>query len=58
MKIWRSRIPGQTLVIIEKSVSRANQQLNQKLEPQAVNSLVQTPRRNDGAAGNRLRDYL
>ena len=49
---------GQTHMVMEKSVSQANKQLNRKLEPQEVNSLVQTPRRNDGAAGNRLRDYI
>ena len=52
------QIPGQTHMVMEKSLSKASKQLNQKLEPQEVNSLVQTPRRNDGAAGNRLRDYV
>ena len=51
-------IPGQTHVFIEKSVAKANDQLAQKLELQEVDSLVQTPRRNDQAAGNRLRECL
>ena len=51
-------IPGQTYVFTEKYVAKANDQSSQKLEPQEVDSLVQTPRRNDDAAGNRLRVYL
>ena len=51
-------IPGQTHVFIETSVAKANGQLTQKLEAQDGDSLVQTPRRNDEAAGNRLRMYL
>ena len=43
---------------MEKSVAKANDQLSQKLEPQEVDSLVQTLRRNDQAAGNRFRIYL
>ena len=41
-----------------KSVAMENHQLSQKLEPQEVDSLEQTPRRNDVAAGHRLRIYL
>ena len=52
------RIPGQTQVIMEKSVAKENGQLFQKPEPQEVDSLVQPPRRSDGAAGHRLRVYL
>ena len=51
-------IPCQTHVFMETSVAQANGQLTQKLEPQEGDSLVQTPRRNDEAAGNRLRMYL
>ena len=51
-------IPGQTHVFMETSVAKANGQLTQKLEPQEGDSLVHTPRRNDEAAGNRLRMYL
>ena len=40
---------------MEKSVARENEQLLKKREPREVNSLVQTPRRNDEAVGNRLR---
>ena len=45
-------------MVMEKFVSQANKQLNQKLEPQEVDSLVQTPRRNDAAPGHRLCIYL
>ena len=45
-------IPGRTHMIMEKSVAKENYQLSPKLEPQEVDSLVQTPRRK---AGNRLR---
>ena len=45
-------------MIMQKSVAKGNNQLSQTLEPQEVDSLVQTPRRNDGAAGHRLRVYL
>ena len=48
-------MPGQTHVSMEKSVAKTNDQLSQTLEPQEVDSLVQVPRRNDQAAGNRLR---
>ena len=51
-------IPGQTHMIMEKSVAKDNNQLSQKLEPQEVDSLVQSPRRNGGAAGHRLRVSL
>ena len=50
-------IPGQTHVTMEESVAKENDQLHQKLEPREVDSLVQTPRRNDEAAGKRLRTY-
>ena len=40
---------------MEKSVARVNDQLSQKLERQEVDSLVQTPRTNVQAAGDRLR---
>ena len=43
---------------MEKSVSKAHDQLSQNLEPQEVDSLVQTPGRNDQAAGNLLRIHL
>ena len=52
------RIPVQTHHFMEKSVAKENEQLFQKLEPPEVDSLVQTPRRNDEAVGNRLRMYL
>ena len=45
-------------MIMEKSVAKENYQLFEKLEPQVLDSLVQTPRRNDGAAGHRWRAYL
>ena len=35
-------VPGQTYMVMEKPVSDANMQFNQKLEPREVNSLVQT----------------
>ena len=38
-----------------ESVAKVNDQSSQKLEPQEVDSSVQTPRRNDHAAGDRLR---
>ena len=38
-------IPGH----MDKSVAKENNQLSHKLEPQEVDSLVQTSRRNDGA---------
>ena len=41
---------------VEKSVG-VNDQLSQKLEPQEVDSLVQTPRTNVQAAGDRLRAH-
>ena len=43
---------------MEKSVAKAHKQLNQILERQEVDPLVQTPRRTDEAAGNRLRICL
>ena len=43
-------IPGQAHFSMENSVAKVNEQLSQKLEPQEVDSLVQTPRRNDQAA--------
>ena len=42
---------------MEKSGAKSNDQLSRKLEPQEVDSLVQTPRRSDQAAGDRLRVY-
>ena len=41
-------------MIMEKSVAKENEQRLQKPEPQEVDSIVQTPRRNDEAVGNRL----
>ena len=38
-------IPGQTYWSMERSVAKVNDQLSQKLEPQELDSLVQTPRR-------------
>ena len=55
VKIWLSSWSNARM---EKSVAKANDQFSQKLEPQEVDSLVQTPRRNDEAAGNLLRIYL
>ena len=43
---------------MEKFVAKVNDEISQKLEPQEVVSLVQTPRKNDEAAGLRLRVYL
>ena len=43
--------PGQSHLSTEKSVAKVNDRLCQKLEPQEVNSLVQTPRTNVQAAG-------
>ena len=43
---------------MEKSEAKENEQLLKKPEPQEVNSLVRTPRRNDEAVGNRMREFL
>ena len=51
-------ISGQIHVNREKSVAKKNDQLSQRLKPQEVDFLVQTQRRNDEAAGNRLRICL
>ena len=47
-------IPVQSHLIMDKSVARVNDQLSQKLEPQEMDSLVQTPR-TTVQAGDRLR---
>ena len=51
-------ILGQNELTMEKSVAKENGQLHKNVKPQEVNSLVQTPRSNDGASGNRLREQL
>ena len=38
-----------------KSVAKVSEQFCRKLEPEEVDTLVQTPRRNDQAAGDRQR---
>ena len=43
---------------VDKSFSRVNDQLSEKLGPQEVNSLVQNPTRTEGVAGNSLHDHL
>ena len=43
---------------MEKSVAQEDEQLLKKPEPQEVIFLVQTPRRNDEAVGNRLRECM
>ena len=48
-------ILGPTHLSMEKSVAKVNDQLPQKLEPQELDTSVQTPRRNDEASGDRLR---
>ena len=49
------QIPGQTHLSMEESIAKVNDQLSQKLEPQVVDSLAQTPRTNVHAPGDRLR---
>ena len=48
-------ILSQSHLSMDKSVAKVNDQLSQKLEPQEVDSPVQTPRRDVQAAGDRLR---
>ena len=55
MEILAQLIPGQSHLRMEKSVAKVNDQLSQKLEPQGVDTLAQTPRTNVQAAGDRLR---
>ena len=43
---------------MDQSVSKVTEQLSQKLDPQEVDSLVQSPRRTEGVAGHRLCVYL
>ena len=52
------RIPGQNELIMEKSAANENEQVLKKPEPQEVTSWVQTPRRNDEAVRNSLRECL
>ena len=50
------RIPNQKGSISEKFVAKDNVQLLKNVKPQGVNSLVQTPRSDSRASGNRLRE--
>ena len=43
---------------MEKSAAKENEQLLKNVKPQKVNSLVQTPRSDNRASGNRLRECL
>ena len=55
---FAQKIAGQKSSRVDQSVSKVNDQLSQKLEPQEVDSLVETPRRIEGAAGHHLCVYL
>ena len=48
-------IPGQSHLSMDIFVAKVNDQLSHKLEPQEVYYVVQTPRTNVQAAGDRLR---
>ena len=50
-------ILGQSILCMEKSVAKVNDQLCKKLELQEVDTLVLTPRTNVQAAGDRLRTH-
>ena len=52
------RIPSQNELTVEKTVAKENEQLLKNVKQQEVNSMVQTPRSNDGPSGNRLREQL
>ena len=48
-------MPDQSYLNMERSVAKVNDQSHQKLVPQEVDTLVQTPRTNVQAVGDRLR---
>ena len=48
--------PNGEELTLERFVAKENEQLLKNVKPQEVNSLVQTPRRDNPASGNRLRD--
>ena len=43
---------------MDKFAAKKNEQLLKNVKPQEVNSLVRTPRSDDRASGNRLRECL
>ena len=47
------RTPNQKELTVEKSVAKENEQVLKNVKPQDVNSLVQTPRSDNAASGNR-----
>ena len=42
----------------QRFTTKENEQILKEVEPQEVNSLVQTPRSNDPVSGSRLHEYL
>ena len=55
---FAQRTPNQQESIAEKFAAEENEQLLNNVQPQEVNSLVQTPRSDNWASGNRLRECL
>ena len=55
---FAQRTPNQKESISEKLVAKENEQLLKNVKPQEVTSLVQTPRSDNRASGNRLRECL
>ena len=52
------KIPGETSSHVDKSISREDDQLSKKLNPQELHSLVRNPMRTEGAVGHSLHDHL
>ena len=52
------RIPSRNELTVDKYVAKENEHLLTNVKPQEVNSLVQTPRSDNEASGNRLRECL
>ena len=55
---WAEKIPGWSSSPVNRSVSRVNDQLLNKLIPHEVDSLVRNPTRTEGTAGHSLHDRL
>ena len=55
---FAQRTPIQKESISEKFAAEENEQLQKNVKPREVNSLVQTPRIDNRASGNRLRECL
>ena len=57
-KEFGQKIPHQKESTLEWFVAKENEQLLKNVQPQEVNSLLQTPRSDDPASGNTLRECL